>query len=88
MFEDVTNADRAAWALSALTEFVEATRVDEPSEAISDLIADLLHLARAKGLNPEALALKSIEVMKEEVEVDEDGDLSTVRRQFEELVPE
>jgi phage terminase small subunit len=88
MFEDVTNADRAWWALFALGDFVNRTKVDEPSDAISDLIANLLHLARAKGLDPEALADRAVKVMRAEEEEDDDGDLAAVRRQFEKLVPE
>ena len=49
--QDTTNADRAEWALDALTGFVAATRVNTARDAVADLIANLLHLARGRGLD-------------------------------------
>lgn len=44
---DITNADRAEWARSALTAFKASHKCDEDDQAnIKDLISDLLHLAR------------------------------------------
>jgi hypothetical protein len=52
---DITNADRAGWALDALTGFVAATRVNTARDGIADLIANLLHLACSRGLDVELL---------------------------------
>ena len=57
------NAKRAAWASAALAAFRLITgqhAEEETGEAIGDLICDLLHLAKAKGLNPDALAAQGI----------------------------
>ena len=48
------NEKRAAWASAALAAFCLITGQhpeEETGEAICDLISDLLHLAKAKGLN-------------------------------------
>lgn len=45
---DGLNGDRADWAERALEAFMEATGTD-PCDAISDLVADLLHLCDRKG---------------------------------------
>jgi hypothetical protein len=59
-----TNKDRARWASDALAVFTDATfSGDHPNTmprddlkcAISDLIADLLHLADQKGFDPQAI---------------------------------
>lgn len=52
------NADRAEWARAAVETFRDVCHgspLDEPEgieEAIGDLIADLLHLARAHNIDP------------------------------------
>jgi hypothetical protein len=59
-----TNQDRARWASTALAVFTEETfsgdhpdtmHRDDLECAISDLIADLLHLAEQKGFDPQAI---------------------------------
>jgi phage terminase small subunit len=87
MLAEITNADRASWALSALEDFTLATKVDDATDAVADLIADLLHLARARGLDPNGLVNRAVKVMQAEVEEDEDGDLLAIRRRFEALLP-
>lgn len=69
MADDPTNAERAASAQAALESVEKYLPLDEDS--ISDLIADLLHLARANYENPKqllavALANYQVEVMAEE----------------------
>jgi hypothetical protein len=57
------NVKRATWANAALATFCSITgqqAEEETGEAIGDLICDLLHLAKAKGLNPEAVASQGI----------------------------
>lgn len=49
--DDVSNADRAAWALATLTAFGEITGVDEYDTAIGDLICDLHHFADQEGID-------------------------------------
>jgi hypothetical protein len=56
------NAKRAAWASAALTSFCAITGQDseeEAGEAICDLLCDLLHLAKARGFNPDALVTQA-----------------------------
>jgi hypothetical protein len=52
-----TNAERVAWAWAALEAFHVASdsqphSVEELTDSVSDLIADLLHLARAHNILP------------------------------------
>lgn len=86
MLAELTNADRAARALSALEGFIEITRVDDPSDAIADLLTNLLHLARARGFDPVALADRAVRMMQEEVHEDEDGDLTSIARKFRDVL--
>jgi len=61
VFHDPNNDDRAVWAFRAVMRFREVcqgTPLDEPEgieEAIGDLIADLLHLARQNDIDPSLL---------------------------------
>ncbi|MDX5370364.1 MAG: hypothetical protein LPL29_13410 [Alphaproteobacteria bacterium] len=59
-----TNAQRAAWAESALFGFAGLTNMNlfEPEEfqdAVADLIADLLHLARMRGLDVDKVIVEA-----------------------------
>jgi hypothetical protein len=74
---DVTNADRAWWALFALGDFVNRTRVDDEAEAIGDLICDLLHLARGAALDPAAIVKRALACMEAEASADQDGDMAS-----------
>ena len=52
------NSDRAAWAAEAARVYADATGLDydeEVDNAISDLIASLLHLADEQGLCPDTM---------------------------------
>ncbi|MGZ8432800.1 MAG: hypothetical protein ACXWYM_00450 [Candidatus Binatia bacterium] len=65
------NKQRATWAQKALNTFMADTDQEEVSEAIGDLICDLLHLAAEAGLNPkqvhrEAMATYEGEVLDDE----------------------
>jgi hypothetical protein len=84
---DVTNADRAGWALDALTGFVAATRVNTARDAIADLIANLLHLARGRGLDVDLLLDQTRKLMTEEFAEDPEGDMTSVQKRFRELFP-
>ena len=84
---DVSNADRANLALGALGDFVSTTRVDAASDAIGDLIANLLHLARGRGLDTDRLLANAAAVMAEELAEDEEGDMQAVQRRFRTLLP-
>jgi hypothetical protein len=63
MKNEPTNSQRAAWARDALATFVQATHEttisrlhrEDLSDAISDLMCDLLHLAQQSGLDPEII---------------------------------
>lgn len=49
---DVTNQDRVKWAMAAVQVFADVTGLDTASEletAITDLLADMLHLCDAHG---------------------------------------
>ena len=85
--QDTTNADRAGWALSALTDFVAATGVDTARDAIADLIANLLHLARGRGLDMDMLLDQTRKMMTEEFAEDPEGDKAAVQCRFRELLP-
>lgn len=87
MIQDVTNADRAGWALQALAGFVDATKVDSADDAISDLIVDLLHLARGCGLNAIELADRAKRGMMEEFTEDPEGDMGSIQERFFALIP-
>lgn len=86
VLEDVTNADRAGWALFALGDFVGRTRVDDEEDAIQDLITNLLHLARGHGLSPERIANRALGAMEVELAEDEEGDMTNTQRLFVELI--
>lgn len=83
---DTTNADRAQWALSAIRDFVQQNGVKDPADAIADLMTNLLHLARTAGLEPDVIATRAMKMMREELREDNDGDLSEVARQFQEIL--
>jgi hypothetical protein len=80
MIADVTNSDRALSALSALTVFAQESRADNPEEAIGDLVTNLLHLARAIGVDPDRVASRSLAMMESEIEEDGGGDLPAIHR--------
>ena len=84
---DVSNDDRANLALGALGDFVSTTRVDAARDAIGDLIANLLHLARGRGLDTDQLLANAAAVMAEELAEDEEGDMQAVQRRFRTLLP-
>lgn len=84
--DDITNADRAIWALAALSEFVAETRVDTAREAIGDLISDLLHLGRGRGYDTLSLIDRAHRMMMEEVAEDPEGDMALVQRAFASLL--
>lgn len=85
--EDISNADRAQWALAAITDFIELTRVDTAYDAIHDLIADLLHLARMRGLNTAKLVSSAKRTMALEHREDAEGDMDGVQHKFYDLLP-
>jgi hypothetical protein len=86
--DDITNADRAEWALAALSDFVVATRVDTARDAIADLIANLLHLARGRGLDVDLLLHQTRRLMAEEFAQDAEGNMAAVQTRFRELLPD
>jgi hypothetical protein len=86
--DEITNADRAEWALAALSDFVVATRVDTARDAIADLIANLLHLARGRGLDVDLLLDQTRKLMAEEFAQDPEGNMAAVQARFRELLPD
>ena len=84
--EEITNADRANWALAALSGFVAETRVDTAREAIGDLISDLLHLGRGRGYDTLSLIDRAHRMMMEELAEDPEGDMALVQRAFASLL--
>lgn len=83
---DVTNADRANWALDAVTRFVADTGADTAVEAITDLISDLLHLARGRGLDVEVIVRNAAGMMHSEMKEDSEGAMDLVQSAFHELL--
>jgi len=83
---EVTNADRALWALSALKDFVSRTGVDDGEEAIGDLIANLLHVAGFADLDPARVMRRALACMEEEATEDQDGDIAAVRKALTEVI--
>lgn len=88
MLADVTNSDRARWALGALEPFTKQTRSDEAGEAIGDLMTNLMHLARLRGLDAHSLVERAARGFDEEVDEDDDGDTAEVVRLFHRLLPD
>ena len=86
--QDTTNADRAGWALAALTGLVAETRVDTARDAIADLIANLLNLARGRGLDVDVLLSQTQKLMAEEFAEDPEGEMAVVQCRFRELLPD
>ena len=84
--EEITNADRANWALAALSGFVAETGVDTAREAIGDLISDLLHLGRGRGYDTLSLIDRAHRMMMEELAEDPEGDMALVQRAFASLL--
>ena len=64
---DVTNNDRAYWALKAVQEFMRQTGTDR-EDAVVDLICDLLHLARSDGDDPRAVINNALSLFDAEEE--------------------
>ena len=86
--QDITNADRAGWALAALAGFIGDTRDDNARDAVADLIINLLHLARGRRLDVELLLAQATRAMAEEQAEDEVGDMASVIVRFSELLPD
>jgi predicted Ser/Thr protein kinase len=84
----ITNTHRAGWALEALTEFVASTRIDTAEDAIADLIADLLHLARGRGFDEHDLVQRAVELMADKAEADCGDGMAAVQTRFRNLLPD
>jgi len=67
---------------SALAGFVDTAKVDSTDDAISDLIVDLLHLARGRGLNAVALADRAKRGIIAESITDPDRDMDSIQARF------
>jgi hypothetical protein len=61
--------------------------VDTARDAIADLIANLLHLARGRGLDVDLLLRQTRGLMAEESVEDAEGDMAAVQARFRELPP-
>ena len=86
--QDTTNADRDGWALAALADFVAETGVDTARDAIADLIVNLLHLVRGRGLDIDVLLDQTRKMMAEGFAEDTEGDMAAVQARFRELLPD
>ena len=84
--EEITNADRARWALEAVSYFVASTGVDTVDDAIADLIDNLLHLGRGHGLDTDALISRAQKMMAAEVAEDLEGDMTAVQNDLARLL--
>ena len=65
MYHEPDNNDRANWAQAAVDAFQAGCRTDN-EYAIQDLLADLLHLARRNGKDPQELIGNALSVFAEE----------------------
>lgn len=74
--------------MDVLTGFVGATRVDTGHDALSDLIANLLHLARGRGFDTQLLVDRAINVMRAEIVEDDEGDMNSIQARFLGLLPD
>lgn len=83
---DLTNADRASWALDALVPFVVQTRVDTARDALQDLIGNLLHLAHGRGLDVDQIVFGAKAMVLEELREDEPGTMDVVQAEFRSLL--
>lgn len=77
---EVTNSDRAIWARIALEAFQAETGTDD-EDALSDLIADLLHLADRTGEDFRKALDRGFDHYDAELAEDEPGDVAPKRRQ-------
>lgn len=85
---EISNADRAELALAAVTDFVAKTGVDTARDAISDLIVNLLHLARGRGLNAQTILDNACGMFKEETRDDKEGPMIDVQSIFIRVLPQ
>lgn len=46
-----TNEDRAVWAETALTAFIMASNGEDDETAITDLLANLMHMCKQRGID-------------------------------------
>ena len=88
MVHDITNADRSDLALFAINDFASSTRVDTARDAIADLICNLLHLARGRGLDEQLILSQAARMAAEEAREDPDGEMEDVQARFRELFSE
>jgi hypothetical protein len=69
-YDEVTNETRAGWAGEALGTFASLTRLQptetDLDEALVDLLCDLCHLAKARGLDPVEAVRKGLAGFMEE----------------------
>lgn len=72
-----TNDDRALWAEQAMMKFARVTRMDTAGEddetILSDLLANLMHMARLKEINWDEVYNRATSHFEEEVQEEEGG---------------
>jgi hypothetical protein len=85
---EISNADRANLAFCALKEFSACSGVDTARDAIADLICNLLHLARGRGLDEQLILAQAGRMAAEEAREDDDGEMDEVQERFRELLSE
>lgn len=83
----ITNADRADWAVGALTHFIKTTGADSARDAIGDLICDLLHLAHIRDYPIHDVVNRALAITSEELIEEEKGDSASTLRAFRRLLP-
>jgi hypothetical protein len=64
---DFANEDRARWAKNALQAFSNETKSSMGQEALHDLLCDLGHYARERGLDFQAEMLRAVDVCEAEI---------------------
>lgn len=84
----ISNAERANLALAAVSHFADVTGADTARDAIADLICNLMHLARGRGLDEKYILGQAVRITAEEAAEDPEGDMEEVQARFRQLLSE
>lgn len=86
--EELSNGTRAGQALDLLEMFIAKTKADTARDALVDLITDLLHLARGRGLNAQALVDAAVRSVSTEAVFDSEAGMNEAQMRFRRVLPD